>query len=83
MFYFRLLSSYISRVAPPDTKHAQIVNNAQAGAENIIKGISLRQPSIAMGFVMISQLQFLGALSLVNYKTTQERLLNDFVERFR
>ena len=70
-------------MAPPDIKHAQIVNNAQTGAENVIKGISLRQPSIAMGFIMISQLQFLGALSLVNYNTTQERLLEDFVGKFR
>ncbi|CAN0390108.1 unnamed protein product, partial [Ascophyllum nodosum] len=60
-----------------------IVTNIQTGTETVVKGISLRQPSIALGFIMISQLQFLGALSLVNYITTQEPLLKDFVGRFR
>ena len=77
------LSSSNSRVTPPDTKYAQIVTNIQTGTETVVKGISLRQPSIALGFIMISQLQFLGALSLVNYNTTQEPLLKDFVGRFR
>ena len=79
--YFIVL--YFTSDASGIQKNAQIVTNAQTEAENVMEGISLRQPSIALGFIMTSQLQFLGALSLVNYNTTQDPLLKDFVGRFR
>lgn len=57
----------------------QLAVNIHSEAEAAAHGISLRQPSIALMFVVASQLQFLGSLSLV-YNT--QGPLGEFLENF-
>lgn len=54
---------------------------AQIGTRATANGVSLRKPSATMTFVVTSQLQFLGTLSLVEY--TQDGLMKEFLSSFR
>lgn len=54
-----------------------------SNGENPRRAKSSRRPSATLAFVLMTQLQFLATLSLVDYTVTEERWLADFVTGLR
>lgn len=56
---------------------------AAANVQAATNSVSIRQPSATLAFVVMSQVQFLATLSLVDYTVSNDNLLAGFATGLR
>lgn len=67
----------------PGKAHASTSPAAEMGDREVSRNASNRRPSATLAFVLMTQIQFLATLSLVDYAVTEDSWLADFIVGLR